>query len=997
MTKHYQQRDARYNRSRQYNGRRGRYVPSVMHRPVKRPAFSTFVLRLLLASAVVVALMLFVGIASAFTAYNQLAQSLKPRLEAVAEHDSFETTRIYDRNNVLLYEFVDAGQRTQISLEDVSSVLISATVAIEDQTFFENRGVDYMGIAKALFRSLRAGEETGGASTITQQLVRGVILTNEELAHENRYQRKVVEILLAEELTRQYSKEEILELYLNEIYYGNMAYGIEAASDVYFGIPAKELNLAQASLLAGLPQLPSLYDPINHLEGGKLPGIRFEDGWLSNDYELPAGTSAPKRRQAAVLTQMVRQGIITDQEARAAAAQDLVFADQIVPLNAPHFVFYVRKLLEENPNFGQQFASQGLSIYTTLDLELQNMAQTKAKERILELEERNIHNAAVVVMQPNSGEILAMVGSIDYNSTKATTTEGQVGNVLDGQVNVATRERQPGSALKPFTFAAAMEQGMTPGTVLWDVPTEFPPFGPNSYKPENYNGRWNGPLRMRTALANSLNMPAVKALKYAGIDNTIDLLHRVGIKGLNNGSDYYGLALTLGGGEVTPLDLTTAYNTLASRGRYFAPVAIKKITNSQGDVLFEQQKTNGVPVLSEDIAMIISDMLSDDQARRPIWGLNSRLKLTRPAAVKTGTTNDWRDAWAVGYTPYVTVGVWTGNNNNEETAKVESINGGGAIWHDVMEEMFADPHFSALLAEPYDGELPINFEMPETVVQREICQLPGPFNGHKTELFSISMLEASAESGQGGGGSRRGMIDGCNAFETVTVVRLSDRPVSDNDENSDGNDEFGARGNYCLPVEGLNIPADMYTTIRVWNLPPVDPAEEKVEFRWEGSGLISGKIPQCSLETIATVAPPGAIRMPDLRHFGENQAKEMLASLGLTNIYVDYQDRSRIPDSFDSFAPYAVVSSMPAAGEWVYPEQLIVLGIRTPDANPATPENPSQPTPAQAPSSDPAQPPADPVQPPADPGQPVEPAPPPAEPAPPPAEPGLPIEPIITQ
>lgn len=980
MADYYNSRNPRYRR--RFDGRlerRGRLLPRhLRNAPSERSGFTTLLLRLLLGALLCCALFALVGVGTTFAAYNQLAQSLKPRIESVEEHDSFQTTRIYDRNNTLLYEFVGSGRRTQVPLEQISTHLISATISIEDKTFYENQGVDYLGILKALYRSLQAGEETGGASTITQQLVRGVILTPEELAPENRYRRKIIEILLAQELTRQYSKDEILELYLNEIYYGNLAYGIEAAADVYFNTHAKDLTLAQASLLAGLPQLPNVYDPINYLENGVLPGIQLEDGWLEKDYKLPEGTAPPKARQAAVLTQMVLEGRATEAEARAAFAEDLHFADQIVPLNAPHFVFYVRRLLEENPDFGAQFANQGLSIYTTIDLELQRMVQEEAKARITELEERNIHNAAVVVMQPNTGEILAMVGSIDYNMVKPTTTPGQKGNVLDGQVNVTTRERQPGSALKPFTYLAAMEQGMTPGTVLWDVPTEFPPFGPNSYKPENYNGRWNGPLRMRTALANSLNMPAVKALKAAGINETLDLLHRVGINGLRNGADYYGLALTLGGGEVTPLDLTTAYNTLASGGRYYPPVAIRKIVDGNGKVIQEYKPNPGPQVLDPDLVAIITDMLSDDQARRPIWGLNSKLKLSRPAAVKTGTTNDWKDAWAVGYTPYVTVGVWTGNNNNEETAKVESINGGGAIWHNVMERMFSDPHFERLLAEPFPNhQLPINFVLPPTVVERPICQLPGPFNGQRTELFSIKMLREAEDARRllGDRAPTRGAIDGCDVFQEVIVAKLSDAPVSNEEEEMDeGGTPFVREGQYCKPVEGVDIPAEMLVRARVWNPPPPD-EDERVTYRWEGSGgLVASNIPPCTNEMIAAIAPPGSVRMPDLRNYGENQAKEILAALGIFDIYVDYQDRTRAPDLYDSVPAYAVLSTIPAPGDWIKPGMTVVLGIRAPDEQPPPPEqqppDQQQPPPEQQPPPDQQQPPPDQQQPPPDQPQP---------------------------
>lgn len=881
-----------------------------------------------LALGVVIALGV-VGVA--YSAYSDLAASLKPRLAAIENRESFETTRLYDRNGQLLYEFFGAGKRTRVSLDQISTYLISATVAIEDRTFFENRGVDYLGILRTLLTSLQAGEETGGASTITQQLIKNVVLSEEERRYENRYQRKIIEIILAQELSEQYSKKDILELYLNEIYYGNLAYGIEAASNVYFGIPAKDLNLPQAALLAGLPQLPSVYDPFNYLDGGVLKGVRLEDGWLSPAYRLPTGTPPPKWRQVAVLRQMVEEGIISDQVARRAAAVDLTFASQIVPLNAPHFVFYVRRLLEEE--YGPQFANMGLSVYTTIDLDLQRMAQEKAAERIQELEERNIHNAAVVILQPNTGQILAMVGSIDYNKTIPTKTPGETGNVLDGQVNVAVRERQPGSALKPFTYLAAMERGMTPETVIWDVPTKFPLIAGEWYEPQNYNGRWNGPVRMRAALANSLNMPAVKALKYAGIDETIGLLRRAGITTLQRGSGFYGLALTLGGGEVTPLELTAAYNTLASGGRYYPPVAILKVVDSAGRTLQEFRPTLRPQTLNPDHVAIITDMLSDDRARAPIWGLNSKLKLSRPAAVKTGTSNDWRDAWAVGYTPYVTVGVWTGNNNNEPTKKVESLTGGGVIWHNIMEELFANPKFQRLLAEPYpEGRLPLDFKKPSWLVRKPICPLPGPYHVSDEELFAPDMLPAGSAAVSNTAQLCR------DIFTEVRVVRLSDAPI---ETTSLITDTAVAGQWYCSPGEDQNIAPERVTTILTWNVPPPDP-DEQIVYRWEGMSasigdrtvapIVAAAIPACTAEMLIPYAPPppGAVRMPDLRRFGENQAKEQLAALGIFNVYVDYQTRDRIPDVFDEYPPYAVVSTLPAPGEWIDPNVTVVLGVRAP-------------------------------------------------------------------
>lgn len=925
-----------------------------------------------------------------YNAYASVAETLTPRLDAIANREVFETSRIFDRNGTLLYEFFDTGRRTRVGISDISPVLIEATIAIEDQTFFTNTGVDYQGIVRTLLSSLRAGEETGGASTITQQVIKNIVLNEEERAFENRYQRKLKEIILAQELSRRYEKEAVLELYLNEIYYGNLAYGIEAASQSYFGAPARDLNLPQAALLAGLPQLPSVYNPLNYLErdeqGGYLPGLPLAAGWVESDAVLPSDLIPPKWRQVAVLRQMVEQGLISEEEGRRAAATDLRFAPQEIPLNAPHFVFYVRDLLEER--YGQQLVrSGGLDIYTTLDLDLQRMVQQKAAERIAELEERNIHNAAVVVMQPNTGQILAMVGSIDFNAVEPTTTPGETGNVLDGQVNVATRERQPGSALKPFTYLAAMERGMTPETVLWDVPTEFPLTSGEWYAPQNYNGRWNGPVRIRTALANSLNMPAVKALKFAGIGYTLDLLDRVGIKqGLKRGDGFYGLSLTLGGGEVTPLELTAAYNTLASGGRYYAPNPILRVSDGSGRVIEAFAEREGPQVVSPGLVAIISDMLSDDRAREAIWGLNSPLNLSLPAAVKTGTTDDWRDAWAAGYTPFVTVGVWTGNNNNEPTARVESLSGGGIIWRNVMEEIFlwidTQPRYSRLFSEPFSGgNLPRQFTLPadDSVMQVEICPLPGAFGGYREELFTTRMArnaiatmtpEADATAAiprLNATATTTATVTlervRCSAYTRFTVVRLPDLaadpfaatvPISDTQTTR-------AAPRYCRPGDNAAYAPEQLETITVWKTPADDPSQ-RVVYRWEwgsaeGGVLRADDLPLCTPDMFVTPtpAPPvaGAMQMPDLERLGENQAKELLNRMGVTAIYVDYQTRERVPDVYDDYLPYTVISTMPEAGDWIIPGTTVILGVRAPNPDPAAPVEPT-PVPAAPPPADPA-------------------------------------------
>ncbi len=917
------------------------------------------VLQILTGSVLLLVLALIISVTSAYTAYAQIAASLKPRLTAMQDRQVFQTSRIFDRNGVLLYEFFDAGKRTKVKLADVSPLLINATIAIEDKTFYTNQGVDYNGIARALYQNWTAGGEASGASTITQQVIKGVVLTDEERSYENRYQRKIKEIILAQEMNERYTKNEILEIYLNEIYYGNLAYGIEAASEVYFKTSARDLTLAQAALLAGLPQLPSEYDPLlfarSDDQGAFLPGLRLGKGWQNPDYLLPSDVSPPKWRQVAVLRQMVDEGYITEAQARRAATEDLRFAQQEVPLNAPHFVFYVRRLLEDK--YGQLVSTGGLNIYTTLDLNMQRMAEQKAADVINRLDDRNIHNAAVVIMQPNSGQILAMVGSIDYNAIEATRTIGQEGNVLDGQVNVAIRERQPGSSLKPFTYLAAMEKGMTPATVLWDVPTEFPTGSdPPWYAPKNYNGRWNGPVRIRTALANSLNMPAVKALRFIGIEHALNFLDRVGIKtGLKRGPDHYGLSLTLGGGEVTLLELTAAYNTLASNGRYYTPNPILKITDNEGNIIESFEPLPNEQVVDAGMVAIVSDMLSDDKARQPIWGLNSALKLSQPAAVKTGTSEDWRDAWTVGYTPYVTVGVWSGNNNNEPTFKVESIQSGGAIWHDIMEELFVwinqQPGYRQLFSEPFNGPLPVNFTLPDNVARKPICALPGKFGGYSEELFTQEMINAA------GGDSTK---LGCDTYKNVTVVRY----WSSN----------GVR--YCRPASGQNYPGGLQS-IAFWDIPETEP-DIRVQYYWDGGSAGNPwNLPLCSnvsfsapppvqvAQPTATPAlptpeptaavPPVAngIMMPQVVGMGENQARAVLAGLGL-NVVVDYQTRDRIPGTFDQFAPYVVISSMPGGGSWVVPGTTVVLGVRAPDSpRPAAPPPPTTeaapPPPTEAP------------------------------------------------
>jgi peptidoglycan glycosyltransferase len=921
--------------------------------PTQRNRVAAF---LLLSLTLIAVLIPSVGAAAGGVYYTQTAAELKPRLDKLNEYKPFLTSRIFDRNGTLLYEFISTGRRDPVKLDQIADNLKNATIAIEDKNFWTNQGVDYVGIARALYLNYATGDIVSGASTITQQFIKLVVLTEAE--RQEGYERKIKEAVLAQQLTSQYSKEQILEMYLNEIPYGNLAYGIQAASRGYFGVDAKDLNLNQASLLAGIPQLPTLYNPMQYLEDGRsLKGVSLKKGWLDQESPLPRGITPPRARQVDVLRQMVRNNMVSEEEARAAIAQDLVFTDQKVSLRAPHFVFHVRQALENDPEIGPLLANQGgLNITTTLDLNIQEIAEREAKKRIeeLEAEERNIHNAAVVIQQPGTGQILSMVGSIDYNAVKKTETEGEEGNVLDGNVNVATRERQPGSALKPFTYLSAMVQGvLTPGSILWDVETKFPVRagasdrnlklcapGADAYWfcPKNFDQKWHGPLRMREALANSLNIPAVLALKRAGIGPTRDLLHKMGISGLQRDDNHYGLAMTLGGGEVTLLDLTTAYNTLANDGRYVKAEPILKITDRDGKVLRESQPTPNQQVVDPRLVAIVRDFMGDNTARTPLFGRNNPLNPSRPAHAKTGTTDDFRDAWALGFTPYVTVGVWTGNNNNEKTERVESTQGGGVIWNRVMEALFADPKIDRFLRGE-DLSKPLEFPSPAEygAVERKICQIGGKFGQRTTEWFTPEMLEENKDAG-------------CDLYRTVKVVRTGD-------------------GGVCLPAQGVNY-GDRLVTMRVWNLPKSSDEEKIVDTQFSigEEDEITGSAPsrRCTEEIVAkptpeprkteapvaqpttpsgprnpqpTPPPPPppqqptarpVLRIPNLVGLGENQAKATLANLGVTNVVVDYQGQDRLGELYNAFPPYAVVSHSPPAGTPIEPGMSVILGVRAP-------------------------------------------------------------------
>jgi len=632
-------------------------------------------------------LLLLVAIGAMAGGYIYIARQLPPPEELAVQRATFATTKIYDREGNLLFDIFDphGGRRTEVPLDRISPHLVNATIATEDRNFYLHPGFDPYSILRAVYYNLTEGEIVSGASTITQQLARNILLSPEERIEQSA-SRKIKEIVLAAEITRTYPRDTILKIYLNQIFYGNLAYGIEAAAETYFAKSAAELSLAEAALLAGLPQSPALYDPYTRPE-------------------------AAKKRQWVVLNLMVEAGFITPDEAEAAIEKEIYFQPLRSDLKAPHFVTYVRQQLEAKWGV-ESIYHWGLKVYTTLDPRMQAIAEQQVAAHVATLADHNATNAALVAIDPQTAEIKAMVGSADFFNTD-----------IDGQVNVAISQRQPGSSIKPITYIAAFEKGWTPSTLIMDVPSEFPDGANPPYKPRNYDGKFHGPVSVRAALANSYNIPAVKALEFVGLPAMLDVAHRMGIQSLNRPD--YGLSLTLGGGEVTLLEMTAAYTVLASGGIYRQPVTILRIEGAGG----QEVRSSGEYVIAPQHAYLMTHILADNEARRPVFGDNSVLRLSRPAAAKTGTTNDYRDAWTVGYTPELVTGVWVGNADNSPMVNLPGARGAGPIWHDFMEQALA-------------GTPPADFPRPPGIIELEICADSGTLPSQvcperRNELFSI--------------------------------------------------------------------------------------------------------------------------------------------------------------------------------------------------------------------------------------------------------------------
>jgi 1A family penicillin-binding protein len=558
------------------------------------------------------------------------------------------STKIYDRTGkIILYEIYGEKKRTLISLEELPEYVKWSAVVVEDKRFYQHHGFDFKRIIKAFYVNFTQGGIFQGASTITQQFVKNAVLTSKKT-----YARKIKEVIWAYEIENKFSKDQILKMYLNEIPFGSQSYGIEAASQTYFAKSAHDLTLDEATLLIALPKAPTYYSP-----------------WGNHQEELLA-------RQKFILDLMTQEGYLKKETVEEAKKIDVL--KKIIPrrenILAPHFVMYVKELLTQR--YGEKVVEQGgLKVITTLDFKKQKIAEEKIKQGVEKNKKWKATNAALVAIDPKTGGVLAMVGSKDYFNLKD-----------DGNVNVALRPRQPGSSFKPIIYAAAFKRGYTPSTILFDLKTNFDTSGKTPYIPQNYNKKEYGQITLKKALAGSLNIPTVKILYLTGINSVLDLAEELGYSTFKN-REKFGLALALGTGEVKLLEHTATFGTFSQEGIKYETNPILKIEDYQGKTIEDYSSVVGQKILDQEICRQINDILSDNSARSFIFGRNNNLTLgKRPVAAKTGTTNDFRDAWTIGYTPSLVVGVWAGNNDN---SKMKSTGGdiAGPIWNSFMKEV----------------------------------------------------------------------------------------------------------------------------------------------------------------------------------------------------------------------------------------------------------------------------------------------------------------------
>ncbi len=817
--------------------------------------------------ALVLALSLLMVVISVAT-WNYYSTDL-PEINSV-EAQQFETTKIYDRNWKLLYEVNDpqTGFRTYSSLSDITSGgenmnLVNATVAAEDRTFWNNPGVDPVAIVRGTVSNLTGGEASG-ASTITQQLVRQ--LYPETIGFERTYVRKIREAIVAIQLSQAYSKEQILEMYFNSTYYGNRAYGIDAAARAYFDKEPGELTLAEASLLAGLPQAPSAYDPTQNMASAKV-------------------------RQRYVLDQMVAAGYIDESDADAAWNEVLViFPPDTRLILAPHWVNFVIGQLEEQ--YGAELTYRGgLNVRTTLDYDLQIRAEQAVNEQLETLAPYNANNAASIAMIPATGEIVAMVGSANYWD-----------DTISGQFNVALSERQPGSTFMPVVYAGAFEQGSYPGTVIMDYPTTYStPGAPNPvFVPENTSRKFHGPVTAREALARSLNVPAVKTLDSVGISGTIDLAHQMGIRtGLWRGLEFYGVALALGAGEVSPLELTNTYATLANEGRFVPYTTFVEILGPDDETIFRLDREgafgNATQVVQPETAYLITDILSDNEVRQEAYGPGNPLEFPefpeRQVAAKSGTSFDFLDNWSFGYTTDLAVGVWVGNADNRPLLQLDGIAGAAPVMHQIMVDAH-DPEFEGTLERPNGEPYPQRFERPDSIAEVEVCQATGglPVEGAETyvelagsrskpsvrcdQVTEHDLVELQSALAQFG--------DGTTEFTQEGIERLMDYSTAISGGIGLGN--YAANPTPTIPSVVSLLPSpNPRPTATARPIPTTRPSPTPSP---TPAPTATASTPQPGLDTVV---------IPNLFGVSEARAAQILASAGLSLGDVLYITQSDLP------------------------------------------------------------------------------------------------------
>jgi len=624
-------------------------------------------------------LLFFVGGTVGAGYYAWLMKHL-PSPDRIIERQVEQTTKIYDREGKeVLYEIHGDENRTILELKDISPYVVNATISAEDRNFYKHHGFDLKGIVRSFLLNIFKGTRVGGSS-ITQQFVKKAVLSEEKT-----YTRKIKELLIAIQLENKFSKDEILKMYLNEIPYGSVTYGIESASRKFFGKDAKDLTISESALLASLPNAPSYYSPYGDHRDALIERYKY------------------------VLDGMVEQGYITKEQGEAAKQEDVLskIKDDKVSITAPHFVFYVKSVLSDM--FGERMVEEGgLKVTTTLDLERQKAAEQALDDNRNKVNSYGGTNAALVAIDPKTGEIVSMVGSFDYDD-----------KTIDGNVNVVLRPRQPGSSFKPIVYATGLSRGYTPNTILYDVTTTFPTTAEaGGYTPHNYDLREHGPVTMKKALAGSLNIPAVKMLYLAGINNVLDMADNLGYTTLKDRSRY-GLSLVLGGGEVKLLEHAAAFTTFANEGMLAKTTPILKVEDPNGRVLYEA-KPELKNVLDPEVARQMNGILSDNSAREYIFGASNYLNLGFPAGVKTGTTNDYKDAWTIGYTPELVTGVWVGKNDNKEMKRgADGSVVAAPIWNQFMKAAVHDKTLTFTAAKPVITGKPVldGEEMPGSTVK----------------------------------------------------------------------------------------------------------------------------------------------------------------------------------------------------------------------------------------------------------------------------------------